>query len=251
MLDAATKALSQMLSPPFRAVLLKAIGLAVVLLVVVAIGLHRLIAWLAGGGEAWLEGAIGPGAHAPLVVLSWILAIVATLGLFVGIVFLMPAVTAIVAGLFGDEIAEQVERTYYPADPPGTALPIARAVTEAVKIALLSLGVYLCAVPFLLVAGLGFLVFFLATAYLQGRQYFELAAMRHHSVAEAKALRRARRGAVFVAGMPIAAFVSIPIVNLATPLFGTAFMVHMYKRLAGPGRLSSRANAEGARPGTQ
>ena len=97
MLDAATKALSQMLSPPFRAVLLKAIGLAVVLLVVVAIGLHRLIAWLAGGGEAWLEGAIGPGAQAPLVVLSWILAIVATLGLFVGIVFLMPAVTAIVA----------------------------------------------------------------------------------------------------------------------------------------------------------
>jgi uncharacterized protein involved in cysteine biosynthesis len=30
--------------------------------------------------------------------------------------------------------------------------------------------------------------------------------------------------------------VSIPIVNLATPLFGTAFMVHMYKRLAGTQR---------------
>ena len=33
--------------------------------------------------------------------------------------------------------------------------------------------------------------------------------------------------------MFIAAFVSIPIVNFATPLFGTAFMVHMHKRLAG------------------
>ena len=32
--------------------------------------------------------------------------------------------------------------------------------------------------------------------------------------------------------MFIAAFVSIPIVNLATPLFGTAFMVHMHKRLS-------------------
>jgi CysZ protein len=32
----------------------------------------------------------------------------------------------------------------------------------------------------------------------------------------------------------IAAFVSIPIVNLATPLFGMAFMVHMHKRLSGP-----------------
>jgi len=29
----------------------------------------------------------------------------------------------------------------------------------------------------------------------------------------------------------IAAFVSIPILNLATPLFGIALMVHMHKRL--------------------
>jgi CysZ protein len=35
-----------------------------------------------------------------------------------------------------------------------------------------------------------------------------------------------------VAGMFIAAFVSIPIVNLATPLFGMAFMVHMQKWLS-------------------
>jgi uncharacterized protein involved in cysteine biosynthesis len=36
---------------------------------------------------------------------------------------------------------------------------------------------------------------------------------------------------VFMAGALIAAFVSIPIVNLATPLFGTALMVHLHKRL--------------------
>jgi CysZ protein len=236
MLEAAIKALSQMLSPAFRAVLLKSIGLAAALLVVLAIGLHRLIGWLTGGGEVWAEGMLGPIAHTPLMILGWILAIVAALGLFVGIVFLMPAVTAIVASLFGDQIADQVERSHYPADPPGTPLPVARAVIEGVKIALLSIGVYLCAVPFLLAAGLGFVVFFLATAYLQGRQYFELAAMRHHAAREAKALRHAHRGTVFAGGLLIAAFVSIPIVNLATPLFGTAFMVHMYKRLAGPRR---------------
>ena len=60
--------------------------------------------------------------------------------------------------------------------------------------------------------------------------------MRFHPPAEAKALRSAHRGTVFVAGLLIAAFVSIPIVNLATPLFGMAFMVHMHKRLAGPRR---------------
>jgi CysZ protein len=236
MLDAAAKSLTQILSPPFRALLAKSMGLAAVLLVVAAIALHRLVTWLAAGGESWLEATLGPLAHVPLVILFWMLAVAAALGLFVGVVFLMPAVTALVAGLFGDDIAEQVERTYYPADPPGTAVPIGRALVEAVKIALLSILVYLCAVPFLLVAGLGAVIFFLATAYLQSRQYFELAAMRFHPPAEAKALRKAHQGSVFVAGMLIAGFVSIPIVNLATPLFGTALMVHLHKRLTGSRR---------------
>jgi CysZ protein len=235
MLDAAVKALNQMLSPPFRAVLLKSMGLAVVLLIVLAIVLHRLIAWLSSSGGAWVEGTLGSGAEMPLTIALWILTIVAALGLVVGAIFLMPAVTAMVAGLFADEIAELVERTY-PADPVGSPVSIPRALMEALKFALVSVGVYLCAVPFLFFAGLGVLIFFFATAYLQGRQYFELAAMRFHPAAEAKALRKAHRGTVFAAGMLIAAFVSIPIVNLATPLFGTAFMVHMHKRLHGAQR---------------
>jgi CysZ protein len=236
MLDAAVKALSQMLSRPFRAVLLKSVALALVLLVVLVIVFHRLLSWLASSGGNWAEIAIGPGAHTPVNVLLWIVAIAAGLGLIAGAIFLMPAVTALVASLFGDEIAEQVERIYYPDDPPGTPVPIARAIIEGVKIALLSVLVYLCAVPFLLVAGVGVLVFFFATAYLQGRQYFELAAMRFRPASEAKALRKAHQGTVFTAGMLIAVFVSIPVVNLATPLFGTALMVHMHKRLTGARR---------------
>ena len=42
------------------------------------------------------------------------------------------------------------------------------------------------------------------------------------------------RNALPLYGLIIAAFVSIPIVNLATPMFGMAFMVHMHKRLSGP-----------------
>src|SRR5438477_490123 len=69
---------------------------------------------------------------------------------------------------------------------------------------------------------------------LLGREYFELAAMRFRPPAEAKAMRKQNAALVFTAGLIIAAFVSIPIVNLATPLFGMAFMVHMHKRLSGP-----------------
>ncbi len=233
MLDAAFKALSQIVSAPFRAVLFKAVALAIALLAIVVIVLYRLLGWLTGSGVNWVEGTIGPLAHGPMAILGWLVAFALGLGLFAGAVLLMPAVTALVASFFSDEIAAHVERLHYPADPPGVAIPLWRAILEGVKTALLALAVYLCAAPFLLLAGAGLVIFFLATAYLLGREYFELAAMRFHPVAEAKALRRANNITIFVAGMFIAAFVLIPLVNLATPLFGTAFMVHMHKRLRG------------------
>jgi CysZ protein len=233
MLDAAIKALSELLSPAFRTVLVKSVGLAVILLVVLFIVLYRVLAWLRDAGISSLEGTIGPISHEPLVILAWLLAVALGLGLFTGAIFLMPVVTSLVASFFCDEIAEHVERADYPADPVGTALPFLRAIIEGAKAALLALIVYLCAMPFLFLAGFGAVIFFIATAYVLGRTYFELAAMRFHPVSEAKALRRANNMTVFIAGMFIAAFVSIPIVNLATPLFGMAFMVRVHKSLSG------------------
>ena len=233
MLDAVVKALTQMFSPPFRTVLLKSIGLAIAFLVVLGIALDRLLLWLTGSGGEWLETNFGTLVHWPVVVLGWTLTIALGLGLLAGAIFLMPAVTSLVASFFADEIAEHVEREHYPLDPPGAALALPRAILEGGRTALLAIVVYLFALPFLLFAGLGAVIFFLANAYLLGREYFELAAMRFHPVAEAKALRRANRTTVFAAGLFIALFVSIPIVNLATPLFGMALMVHMHKLLAG------------------
>jgi len=46
-------------------------------------------------------------------------------------------------------------------------------------------------------------------------------------------MRKANAAYVFLSGMVIAAFVSIPIINLATPIFAMAFMVHLHKKLAG------------------
>jgi CysZ protein len=186
-----------------------------------------------GAGIGWLEGAIGSMAHGPLAVLAWIIAVALGLGLLTGAVLLMPAATALVAGFFADNVAERVERSHYPFDPPGVALPIWRTAMEGVKTALLALAVYLCALPFFLFAGIGAVIFFIATAWLLGREYFNLAAMRFHPVEEAKALRRRHQTTVFIAGLFIAGFVSIPVLNLATPLFGTALMVHVHKKLMG------------------
>jgi len=233
MLDAAIKALAQMLTPPFRSLLWKSIGLAILILILIGVALQRVSVWLSTEGQQYLDGMVGLTWQTPLHVLIWMITIAIGVGLFAGAIFLMPAVTALVASFFTDEIADLVEHQHYPADPPGKPLPVARAAYEGIKAALLAMLIYLCAVPFLLFAGIGVVIFFLATAWLLGREYFLLVAMRHHSPDEAKAIRRARHGTLFVAGMFIAGFVSIPIVNLATPLFGTAFMVHMHKRIAG------------------
>ena len=59
MLDAAVKALSQMFSPPFRTVLLKSIGLALLLIVLIGFGLYRALIWAAALGETWAQTTFG------------------------------------------------------------------------------------------------------------------------------------------------------------------------------------------------
>jgi len=233
MIDDAIKALTQMVAPQLRAVLWKSIGLALVLIVLAGIVLDRLILWLVGAGSTSVETTLGPHAHLPVSALAWLLSVAASLGVVAGSIFLMPAVTAFVASFFADQIGEEVERAYYPTDPPGQALPLLRAMTEGTKTALLAIVVYLCATPLLLLVGFGAVIFFLATAWLLSREYFELAAMRFRSPEEAKALRKRNATTVYIAGLFIAAFVSIPIVNLATPLFAMALMVHVHKRIGG------------------
>jgi CysZ protein len=233
MLDDAIKALTQMVAPPLRAVLWRSIGLALALIIVIGVVVQRLIMHLIGAGSTSVETTFGPQVHEPVSLLAWLLSIAAGLGIVAGSVMLMPAVTAVVGSFFADRIGDEVEREYYPADPAGKALPLWLAIWEGAKTALLAVAIYLCATPLILFAGFGAVVFFLLTAYILGREYFELAAMRFRPPDEAKLLRKRNGMTVYVGGLLIAAFVTIPIVNLATPLFAMALMVHVHKRLGG------------------
>jgi uncharacterized protein involved in cysteine biosynthesis len=232
MIDDVVNSITQMLSPPLRAILWRSILLSLALIVVGGIGLERAIVWLLGAGGEHVETTLGPHAHTPVTVLAWLLSFAAGFGIIVGSVMLMPAVTAVVGSFFSDRIGEEVEREYYPADPPGQAVPLTLALWEGFKTALLALLIYLVALPLILFAGFGAVIFFLATAYILGRQNFELAAMRFRPPAEAKALRKHNAVLVYVGGLLITAFVSIPVVNLATPIFAMALMVHLHKRVS-------------------
>jgi CysZ protein len=217
MLDAAFLVLREILSPPFRAVLLKSVALTVGLLAALWVLLARLAA-------AWID-TPWPGFDTALSILTGI-------GLVIGLGFLVAPVTALFAGLFLEEIAERVERTHFPGDPVGRPVPVGRGLVMAARFLGVVLLVNAIALPLVLLLGFGFLIFLTANAYLLGREYFELVALRHHDEATAQQLRLRHSARIFAAGLLIAGFLAIPVVNLLGPLFATAFMVHIYKGIA-------------------
>lgn len=220
MIAAALLALRQAFSPPFRSVLLKSVGLALLLLVLLGVLLETLAAKLIDlENTTW----------------DFLAALLSGAGVVIALIFLIPPVVSLVAGFFQDRVAELVETSHYPAEPPGREMPTGRSILLAMRFALLVLGVNIVSLFLLLIPGVNIIAWWLANGYLLGREYFEFAAMRFMPEEEAKALRRAHRGRVFVGGLMIAAFMAVPILNLATPLVASAFMVHVFKGLASRG----------------
>ncbi len=121
MLDAAFKALAQMFTRPFRAVLWKSIGLAAVLIIIVGIGLNRVLVWLAGVAQGWAEQTLEITTNTPVWGLAWLLSFAATVGIIAGSVLLMPAVTALVASLLWTRSAPRSSATTIRMSPSGTS----------------------------------------------------------------------------------------------------------------------------------
>jgi CysZ protein len=227
MLAAASLAFNQLFTPPFRAVLFKSLALTIGLLVLMIVGLEWAFSTFVQL-PGWLE--------TPIAVLGG-------LGLVVASVFLIAPISAAIAGLYLDEIAAQAERTYYPNDPPGKDLPTLQSIWLAIKFFFVVVGVNILILLMLLIPGVNLIAFYLGNGYLLGREYFELVALRHMPREEARQLRRAYRFRVLLCGVLIAGFVSVPFLNLLTPLFATAFMVHMFRSISGRAGAQVRAAA--------
>jgi CysZ protein len=112
MIEDVIQAFAQTFSPQLRRILLKAVALAVLLLLVLGVVMQTLITGLVS-------------LPAPF---EMALAIATGLGLVAGAIYLMGPISSLIAALFVDEVAEEVERTNFPADPVGRALPIAQSL---------------------------------------------------------------------------------------------------------------------------
>lgn len=227
-LDAAGLALRNLFAPETRSVFWKVIGLTLIVLVGLWFALRETFIAYA---MPWVDALI-PGTPEWAGWLTFIFGIFASIGLALALALLLSTVTAIIAGLFLDDVAEVIERRDYPADRPGTAMPLGEAMLSSLKFFGIVVVGNIVALLLLLVPGVNIVAFFLVNGYLLGREFFEFAAMRFRSPDEARLFRSRHAGTVFVAGLVIAAFLAIPFVNLLTPLFAAGLMVHLHKMLS-------------------
>jgi len=220
-LNAFSLALSQLDDPAFRKVIAWGAGLSAVVFVLVLAGLIALVPLIPDSGLGWLDTGIDW-----LAGLSVVPAFLLTLWLF------FPPVMTLAVSLFLDEIAEAVEARHYPHAAGPQRVGLLGEAWLAVKLSLAVLVINLLALPLyitLLFTGIGPLVLYLGiNAYLVGREYFEIVAIRHVGAREAGRLRKALRDRVFLGGLGVTGFFMVPVLNLIAPVIGAAAMVHLF-----------------------
>lgn len=223
------KALGQIGDPRFRRVMGLGVLLALALLAAVFAGFLVLI-------NSFVPGTID------LIFVGPITGIDALLGwgslfLMLGLsVFLMVPVASAFSGLFLEDIADAVEDRHYPGLPPVTPVRLGDSLVDSLNFLglviaanVLALVLYIFAGPFIPV------VFWAVNGWLLGREYFTLVATRRIGREGAKALRAQNSGRIWLAGILMAAPLSVPLVNLVIPVLGVATFTHIFHRMASRG----------------
>ncbi|THD81601.1 hypothetical protein E7811_16455 [Aliigemmobacter aestuarii] len=225
MLTAFLKSLGQISDPRFLRVLLFGVALTLALLVGVYAGFLTLIEWFAP--ETIEIPFVGPVGGIDTL-LSWGSAL-----LMIGLsVFLMVPVASAFSGLFLEDVARAVEDRHYPELPPVPRLPLAESLIDAFNFFALLVAVNIVAlIAFIMAGPAAPLVFWALNGFLLGREYFTLVAMRRLGRQGAKDLRARHRGRIWIAGIMMAAPLSVPLVNLVIPVLGVATFTHLFHRL--------------------
>lgn len=215
MLTAIAETIGDIVSRDFRAAMLRSIGLTLLAFVAVFFAVELMLSLMAQLPWPWADRILEVGTGVALLVAFF---------------FLMAPVTALMAGFFLDGIAAQVEGRHYPGDPVGTPLAWGKALWLAVRFAALVLVVNLAVLP-LAFTGIGAVALVAVNAYLIGREYFEMVAMRHLPVDQARHLRKDNSPFVFAAGLVPALLAVLPVINMTVPLVATIFFVHVFKQV--------------------
>jgi CysZ protein len=215
MFASARKALGMIFEPTFLGVVFASFLLTLLLFGLMFVGVQYSLQHLPPLPWHWLNVAI-----------TWI----GSLLLLVPLVLFGAPVAALFASLFLNSVAKRIEVKYYPAETKGAGAPFLTYLFVGLRLAAEIILVTLALLPAdVTLPIVGSVATLLADGWLLGRQFFELAALRHLSRAEADSMRKRHATGILGAGIVIALFSMIPVVDFFAPLFGTAFMVHVFQ----------------------
>jgi CysZ protein len=217
MFASAGKAVAMLFDRDFIGMVLWSLVLTAVLFVVLFVGI-----------EYWL-------AHMPTLGAPWVnrfLELATPILLVLAVFFLGTPVAAIFATIFLDRIAAKVDAHFYPNDPKAPGTPFVSGAAEAFRLIGLALLINVALLPVDVgVPGLAEIATIIANGWLLGREFFELASLRHLSRQQSDALRRRHSGKIFAGGLLISVLTVIPVLDLIAPFFGSALMAHLFKRI--------------------
>jgi CysZ protein len=217
MLSALALALSEILDPRLRRMLALSLLGAAAVLAGLATGLFYLLAALATFGSPLLDRGIELLGGLGIIVLAWLL---------------FPAAATLVLGFFLESALAAVEARRYPGLPPPRRQSIGEMLRAGLRLALLAIVVNLLALPlYVFLPGLNLVAYYGLNGWLLGREYFELVALRRLDERQLRAAWLAHRMRLVVSGAVIAGLLTLPLVNLAAPLIGALFMLHLFERL--------------------
>lgn len=195
------------------------------------------VSWLPDWAVRWVRGLFEASAVLGVLWLMWMI---------------FPAVATALVSIFVDEVPAIVEARYYPHDRPGNEPNLLSSLRRSLLLGLLLVVINVLLLPFYVASiwlpPLYIVLYYAVNGYFIGREYFEVAAIRHLDDAGVYTARRRNGTTVFLAGALVAFGLTIPILNLVIPVAGAAMMVHVYKELGRRGRIGEASRGMAAPP---
>jgi CysZ protein len=219
MLLAFSRALMLLKERTFWRVLWHGILLTTATFISLYIVVWAVLAYVSVSDIWWIDTLVDVVGGLAVLVLTWLL---------------FPAVATLVLSLFIDQIITAVETQDYPYLPPPVPSTWWQAIVVALKFTSVMVVLNLIALPLYLVPVLNVIVFYGLNAYLLGREYFEMVALRRLDPPSARRLWLVHRLRLLIAGLVIAGLLTLPVVNLVAPLLGAAFMLHLVMAIITP-----------------
>ncbi len=216
MVTAYVRALGQLLDPR----IVRLLGWSVLLSLVVFAALWVGLAWLLSSSTVASWGVVKQ-------IIDWIGSAAATVVLAL---FLFPVLVSTLIGVFLDAVARAVEARHYPDLPPAHGVGFVAGVTMTLRFLLKAVLVNLALLVFLLVPPVYPYAWFFAHAYLLGREYFEMVALRRLDTLTTRVVRQRHGWSVIAGGAAAVPLFALPVVNLIAPVIVTMAMVHACQR---------------------